>query len=463
VGSQVPLRAPKKVSRPSGGWLSFIRQGAARSHRGTQAAEAAIDRDDIMVRMSAITLLREPHFRRIFLAQSVSTLGDNIAPIAVTFAVLATQHSATDLGLVLAARTLPLVLFVVIGGAWADRLPRKSLMVASDLVRLCTQGAFALILIGHSPALWAMILLQAGNGAATAFFRPASSGLVQEAVPVPERQSANALLSATTNISSIAGPVVAALLIAFAGNAWAVGIDALSFGVSALFLYRVVVPPRAPRERIGIGREIAEGFRAIVASRWLGLEILAFSEFQLFVLASYSVLGPLVAQKHYAGATTWAIVAAVSGVGALLGDAISLRIKPKRPLLVANAFSLCCAPLLVALAFTAPIPVLIGCAALFGVGLSVPDTLWFTAMQENVPDHLMARVSAFDWMGSTALRPIGLAVVAPIAAITGPAAVLVVAAGVSVLTLVGVTSHPSVRGLRRGGPANPDVVEPPRQ
>lgn len=409
--------------------------------------------------MSALTLLREPQFRRIFLARSVSTLGDQIAPIAVAFAVLAVTHSAAALGLVLAGRTLPLVIFVLVGGAWADRLPRKSLMVTSDLVRLGTQGAFALLLLQHSPAIWAMVLLQAGNGAASAFFRPASTGLVQEAVPVAQRQVANGLLSATNNISSIAGPVIAAVLIALVGNAWAVGADAMSFGISAIFLARVVVPPRVFKERVGIAREIAEGFRAIIATRWIGLMILEFSVFQLFLLSSYSVLGPVAAESDYDGATTWAIIAAVSGAGALLGDAISLRIKPKHPLLVANVYSLGCMPLLVALAVDAPVPVLIACAVFFGIGFSIPTTLWFTALQENVPDHLIARVSSFDWMGSTALRPIGLAIVAPIAALVGPAVVLLVAAGVTAATLVGVTAHPSVRGLRSGGLPGPDAPQ----
>jgi MFS family permease len=409
--------------------------------------------------MSTFSLLREPQFRRIFLAQSVSTLGDQIAPIAVAFSVLATTHSATALGLVLAARTVPVVVFVLLGGAWADRLPRKRIMVASDLVRLCTQGAFALVLTQHTPALWAMILLQGGNGAASAFFRPASSGLVKEAVAADERQSANGLLSATGNVSSIAGPVIAAVLIALVGNAWAVGADALSFGVSALFLARVIVPPRVPNQRIGIAREIAEGFRTIIATRWIGLMILEFSVFQLFVLASYSVLGPTIAEAHYGGATTWAIVAAVTGIGALLGDALSLRIRPRHPLLVGNAFGLGCLPLLIALALEAPLPILIVCAAPFGIALSLPDTLWFTALQDNVPDHLIARVSSFDWMGSTALRPIGLAIVAPIAAVVGPAVVLLIAAGATAATLVGVTAQPSVRRLRAGSPPSPDAPE----
>ncbi len=398
--------------------------------------------------MSARTLLAEPQFRRIFLAQSVSTLGDQIAPIAVTFAVLATTHSATSLGLVLAARTVPLVLFLLLGGAWADRLPRKRIMVASDLARLVTQGAFALVLLQHAPALWAMMLLQAGNGAASAFFRPASSGVVQEAVPSGERQSANGLLSATGNVSTIAGPIIAAAVIAFAGNAWAVGLDALSFGVSALFLARVAVPPRVLKERIGIPHEIAEGFRAVVETRWIGLMILSFMEFQLFVLASFSVLGPVIANARYDGATTWALIASVTGVGAIVGDLISLRIRPKRPLVTSSLVAAAPLALLLALGLTAPLWVLVGGAVLFGLGFSISNTLWFTALQDNVPDHLIARVSSFDWLGSTALRPVGLAIVAPIAAVIGPPLVLIFASGLTFATLVGVAAHPSVRGLR---------------
>lgn len=402
--------------------------------------------------MAAFSVLRRPQFRRIFLAQSISTFGDNLAPIAVAFAILATRHSAADLGLVLAARTLPMAVFLVFGGAWADRLPRRSLMAASDLVRMLTQGGFALLLLGTVPALWSLMLLQAVNGTATAFFRPASSGLVQEAVPPGERQSANALLSGASNVSSIAGPAVAAVLIAFAGNAWAVGADALSFGLSALFLIGVQVPAREPKPRTGILGEIGDGFRAVVRQRWLGLEIAGFAQFQVFILAPFAVLGPLVADQRYAGATTWALVASASGAGALVGDAISLRWKPRRPLVAANIVTLGCIPLFVALAVTAPVAVLVGCAVLFGVGLSLPDTFWFTTMQDHVPEHLMARVSSFDWMGSMVLRPIGLAVVAPIAVLVAPGAVLVTAAAVTVATLAGVTLSPSVRTLRSSPP-----------
>ena len=124
-------------------------------------------------------------------------------------------------------------------------------------------------------------------------------------------------------------------------------------------------------------------------------------------------------------------------------------------MLVGNLVSIGLVPLLVALAFTAPVPVLVVCALFFGASFSLPDTLWFTALQDNVPEHLMARVSSIDWMGSVALRPIGLAIVAPIAALVGPGAVLVVAAGVTTATLAALIASPSVRGLRAKPPEEP--------
>jgi MFS family permease len=268
-------------------------------------------------------------------------------------------------------------------------------------------------------------------------------------------------MSAAQNTTSIAGPAIAAILIALVGNAWALGCDALSFGISALFLFRVAVAPRQLPVRIGIWREIADGFRAVIERRWLGLQIASFAEFQLFILAAYSVLGPLVSQEHYAGATTWAIVTAVGGIGALVGDAISLRYRPRHPLVASNLICLLAVPLLIALAVIAPVPVVVVAGFLFGVGMSLSDTLWFTVLQNNVPDHLMARVSAFDWMGSLVLRPIGLAVIAPIAVLAGAAPVLVVAGAVTVATFGGILLSPSVRQLRAAEHVPPSTTPTP--
>ena len=412
--------------------------------------------------MSALGVLRRPQFRRGFLASSASALGNNIATVAVAFAILAIGHSAVELGLVLAARLVPLAVLSIVGGAWADRLPRRSIMVASDLVRLATQGGFALVLLLPEPSLAAIVALQFVNGAATAFFQPAAAGLVQEIVPPEERQSAWALLSASANISSIIGPGIGAALIAFAGNAWALGVDALSFGLSALFLIGVVVPPRVPDERRGLLREIAEGVREVTRRRWVGLEILSFSLFQFFALAAYGVLGPLVAERRYDGATTWALIAGLGGVGAVAGDLVALRIRPTRPVAVSNLVMIASLPLLVGLALGAPLWLLLVAGVLWGFALSLADTLWLTTLQQHVPPNLMARVSSLDWMGSLALRPIGVALLPLLAAGIGAPAVLIAVAAVTLVTTVGPGLLPVVLRVR-AAPDPPDEPAGPEQ
>lgn len=411
--------------------------------------------------MSALAVLRRSQFRQAFLANTISSLGNNVATVAVAFAILTTRHSAVDLGIVLAARLVPLAVLSVVGGAWADRLPRRAVMVASDLVRFATQGGFALVLLLPDPSLGAIVALQAVNGAATAFFNPAASGLVQEIVPAAERQSAWALLSASNNISSIVGPGIGAALIALAGNAWALGVDALSFGLSAVFLIGVRVARREPDARRGLWREIGEGVREVTRRRWVGLEILSFSIFQFLPLAAYGVLGPLVVQRDYDGAVTWALVAGLAGVGAVAGDVVALRIHPPRPLVVSNGVMIACLPLLVGLAVGAPLAVLLVGGVLWGFALSLSDTLWLTTLQQHVPPNLMARVSSLDWMGSLALRPLGVAVLPLVAAGIGTPAVLIAVAAVTLVTTVGPAALPVVARVRAAPDPAPADSAPP--
>jgi hypothetical protein len=210
----------------------------------------------------------------------------------------------------------------------------------------------------------------------------------------------------------------------------------------------VRVPRREPDARLGLLREIGEGVRAVTRTRWIGLEILSFSLFQFLPLAAYGVLGPLVAERDYDGATTWALIAGLGGVGAVAGDLVALRIHPSRPLVVSNAVMIACLPLLIGLAVEAPLAVLLAGGVLWGFALSLADTLWLTTLQHHVPPNLMARVSSLDWMGSLALRPIGVAVLPIVAAGVGAPVVLLVIAGVMLVTTVGPAALPVVFRVR---------------
>src|SRR5665647_2197644 len=127
-----------------------------------------------VVSAGRLGLLRIRAFRNVFLAQSISVFGDGITPVALTFAVLGLTGSGTDLGLVLAAQSLPLAALALVGGVWADRLPRAALMVASDLVRAAVQISGAVLLLTGVAQVWQLAILAAVHGAAEAFFRPAA-------------------------------------------------------------------------------------------------------------------------------------------------------------------------------------------------------------------------------------------------------------------------------------------------
>jgi len=127
-------------------------------------------------------VLRHRDFRLLWAASSASTLGDHI--VFVALALYVTEiGSPSDVGIVLAAHAIPLVLFVLIGGVWADRVERHRLMIVTDVVRATLHGTLAiLIFIGDVP-IWAIVVIEAGFGTAEAFFNPAATGLLPQTVP----------------------------------------------------------------------------------------------------------------------------------------------------------------------------------------------------------------------------------------------------------------------------------------
>jgi len=170
--------------------------------------------------------LREREFRLLFLGRATTSFGNAIAPVALVFAVLDITGSKTDIGIVLAARSLPQVLFLLIGGIWADRLARHRVMVVSDLVSGASQAAVAVLLILGEAEIWHLAAFGAVNGAATAFFFPASLGIVPQTVPEALLQQANALLRLVLNASFIGGAAIGGVLVAAFGSGTAIAVDA---------------------------------------------------------------------------------------------------------------------------------------------------------------------------------------------------------------------------------------------
>jgi hypothetical protein len=400
--------------------------------------------------------LQEPSFRLFFLARTTSGVGNDVATIAFAFAVLDLTGSASSLGLGLLARTVPDLAVVPLAGVLADRLPRRRLLVASDLGRGILQAVLAGLLLSGRARFWEIVVLQIAYGAFDGLFHPTAQGLTPAVVSAGRLQQANALLSLSVNTTMIVGPALGGVLVATIEPGAAIAVDAASFLLSAALFLRLRLPAQAPIEGLGFLALFLDGWRIVRVRTWLLLSLAGDGAFQFLVLSSLFVLGPVIARRDLGGAGAWAAVVTALGVGSLLGDAVSLRVRPARPLLVCRASVLSVVPGLLALAFALPLPLIVVAFVCGGVGFSFSNTLWFTLLQEGVPEQARSRVAAFDILLSRSLLPAGYAAVGFLAGGIGAGLTMAVATVAMAFLQIATLLAPSVRQLRR-----PELEQPP--
>jgi MFS family permease len=405
----------------------------------------------------SLHVLREREYRLFFLGQAVSLLGDGMVNVALAFAVLDLTGSASALGLVLAARMLPLVGFLLAGGVMADRLSRRTVMIAADLVRVASQGAIAALLIAGVAEVWQLAALSAVTGSATAFFNPASTGLMPAVVSSERLQQANALRGLAMAAGQIAGPALAGVLVAGAGAGWALAVDAATFAVSVAFLLRLHVPAM---ERLVVRSpldDLREGWDTFRSLTWLWTFVAA-ATIGNFVSAASGVLGPLVAKESLGGATAWALIVSALGVGSLAGGVLALHVQPRRPMLMATLPLYLFAAPLAMLALEVPAVYIAAVSLLSGAALMISNTIWETTLQRHVPPAALSRVSSYDWFGSLAFQPIGFAIWGPVAELSGVSTTLWAAFSIQIVTTSALLLVPSIRHLRGGPPETAPAV-----
>ncbi len=402
--------------------------------------------------------LAERDFRLLWLGQTGSAVGDALVGVALAFAVLEVGGTAADLGLVFAAFAIPRILLTLAGGVWSDRLPRQRVMVACDLVRAVAQAVVSTVLITGNGQTWHLIALAVVMGGAHAFFVPATTGLMPQVASRARLQQANALVSISQSAAHIFGPLVAGLLVATVGPGWAFAIDGGSFLLSAGFLLAMRVPARLVEERRTFVAELADGWREVAARPWVMASIFTFA-LSNASLGAFQVLGPIVATRDLGGAASWGVILAGGAVGGVLGGAVSLRWKPRRPLVPGFLVMAVATVQLLLLVPPFPAPVIaLGTMVAFG-GIVVSNTLWDTMLQQHIPAAVLSRVSSYDWMVSLLLQPVAFAAVGPMSEAIGLQETLLVAAGVGIVANTAVLLVPSVRRLRRleGPPATPEA------
>ncbi|MDX3237851.1 MFS transporter [Streptomyces sp. ME03-5709C] len=398
------------------------------------------------------------NFRLLAASAFVTGLGASGAMVASAFAVLQAGGGGTDIGLVAAARTVPLVVFLLIGGAVADRLPRHRVMVAANCLNAVSQGLFAVLVLTGRAEIWHMAVLSALGGTGQAFFAPANEGMLLSTVDSAHAGRAFAVFRLGVNGANVGGAALAGALVAFAGPGWVLAVDATCFAVAAGLRALLRVAPAALRDRAerrggGLLGDLRDGWREVASRRWLWGIVVQFSVVNAVITAADSVYGPLVAREHLGGAGPWGAALAAFGAGNLLGGLLMLRWRPRRILL---AGVLCVFPFSLpaaALALALPVPLLAGAMLVAGMSIEVFGVAWMMALHQEIPEDKLSRVAAYDWFGSVSMIPIGAALAGPAADAFGLYGALWGCAGLTVLLTGAVLTVPEVRRLRRADEA----------
>jgi MFS family permease len=419
-----------------------------------------------------VGVLGERNFRRFYTGYVTSLLGSSMSSVAIAWAVLDSGASATGLGFVFAANVVPQVLLMPLAGAIADRLGRRRVMLAADLLRCGAQASMAAALFVGRPSLWLFVLLAWLGGMGTAFFTPALNALTVEIAPSEQLANANALYGLAVSATRIAGPALGGILVAFAGSAVVVATDAASFAVSVLALSLLQIPRTrpvrasapGPAARRTLRGDMAEGWADFRSRTWLWVVSVQFAFFNLITWAPWMLLGPVMGREYLGGAAVWGAIMAVQGAGAIAAGLGSLGRRPRRPMVIATVGTFCYALPDIPMALHAAAPWVAAAAFCCGAGSAVFNTFSSTATQQQVPPEMLARVNSLTLVPAYGIGVIGYAIDGPLASVLGTGVVFGIGAVYGLLSSAAVLAVPDVRAVRwrDQSPGRAETAQAPR-
>ena len=400
-----------------------------------------------------LTPLKIRDFALLFAGTGISLLGDGVYTVAIAWQVYEISNVPTALSIVGLAWTLPMVAFLLIGGVLGDRIDRRRLMVASDLLRAVAIGAIGVLAVTGAIELWHVVALVAFYGIGEALFAPSFQAIVPEVVPKHQLVQANSLQQLTEPIAfRLAGPAIGGIVIATFGTGEAFLIDAATFLVSAACVAAMKPRPRPePDEESSIGEDLREGGRFVRSQPWLWATLVAAGLTLLLWLGPLEVLLPFVVKNEYgAGAGGLGVIFGAIGAGAVVAAIIiGQRGLPTRHVLWmyvgwGGATIGLAGYGLVSEVWQAAI---IGFIS--GLGEGVGIITWITLIHRHVPDRLLGRVSSLDWMVSIGLTPLSFALAGPVAEAVGAETTMIAAGLLSAVVFISFLMVPGVRDPER--------------
>lgn len=401
----------------------------------------------------ALAPLRDRRFRWYFLSRAVDLIGDIMGSVALVFAVLAVSDSPTALGAVLAAHSIPVVIFLLVGGVLADRFGRTVVIQLSNITAGITQLAIATLIISGTAEIWHLVALTAINGVAAAANQPALAGLLPQLAPKEALQQANALNGLLRNLALVVAPALGGVLVVGVGAGWAIAVNGITYLLAAALLLPIKLPPPAAREGSdSILRDLATGWTFFRTTTWLWVIVLAFAALNALSSGGFRTLGPPLAEDSRIGVHGWALILSSGALGLVVTSIVFLRVPLRRPLLYGMLGCAVYSVQIIALGSTTELWILVAAAFLGGAGIEIFGLGWELAMQEQVPADLLSRVYSYDMLGSFIAIPVGQLAFGPLGAEFGLQPMILLAGvgylAISLLTLL----SGSVRGMRRGDP-----------
>jgi MFS family permease len=402
----------------------------------------------------ALAPLHDRRFRLLFAGRSVSMLGSSMAPVALAFAVLGISDSAAVLGTVLAARSIPMAAFLLLGGVVADRFSRSLVLQVSHLLSALTQGAVAVLLLTGSAEVWSLVALEALNGTVAAFTFPALNSVVPAVVDRSQLQRANALLAFSRNGLYVLGPTTATALVVTVGAGWALAADALTWLVAAGCMGLLRVPAADRTGSTSVLHDLRIGWGEFTARTWVWLTVVAAGLMNVIIAGVWVTLGPVIA-KDSIGIGPWGWVLSAQSLGLLAMTAVLTRQSLRRPLRAGMLGLLLTALPMLVLGIDPEVVPLVLLAFAAGAGMEVFGIGWTTAVQEHVPEEVLSRVFSYDALGSFVAIPVGQLLAGPLAQWLGAREVAVGGAALFALVAAGTLLSPSVRELESAGAGEP--------
>ncbi|AZH77838.1 MFS transporter [Microbacterium sp. Y-01] len=409
-----------------------------------------------------LAAMQDRNFRWFFLARAITMVTGSMSSIALAFAVLEIDNDARSLSLVLAAFTVSNIVFVLFGGVIADRLPRALIIQACYVVDILSIGTIAALLFTGTATVPLIAVLSVVNGASTAFVLPAMQGIIPQLTTPEHLQQANAMLSFVRSAVTIGGPIIAGILVATAGPAWAMVVQAAGWVIAIPVLALVKLPPPAHGGGTTMFHDLRVGWQEFWSRSWLWTIVLAFMVMNAIHVGAWGVVGPYIAKNDdRLGISGWGWVVSAEGAGVLLMTLLLMWFPLRRPLRYGMIGMAAFAIPLTVLGVHPAVVLLAMAAFIAGAGAEVFSTGWNLAMMENIPGEKLSRVASYDMLGSFVVMPIGTLVYGWLITHADPATVLVTSGAVYAVIALVTLAVPSVWRMGRpdGVAASPALAD----